>query len=139
MADEPLPLLDTNVIIRLLLRDHERYSPASRRFFERLEAGEERAELSHLSMAECAYVLASAAGGRRSRVEIAELLGALLEYRFLVVADRAIVRAALDIFAGGSCDFADAYLAAHARQASRPVISFDRDFDRIEGVERREP
>lgn len=35
--------------------------------------------------------------------------------------------------------FADAYLAASSMQTGEPVLSFDRDFDRVPGAQRANP
>lgn len=132
-------LLDTSIIVRFLLNDHPEHSEKSRRLFERIEAGLERARITHVILAECVYVLRSPATRRLPRGTIAEVLQRLLEYPALVAVKRPVLREALRLYAETSLDFDDAYLAATALDEQCAVISFDRDFDRIPGIERREP
>ena len=52
-------LLDTNVLIRFLTRDHPTHSPRSRNLFARAAAGEFTLVLTDLALAETAWVLQS--------------------------------------------------------------------------------
>jgi uncharacterized protein len=75
---------------------------------------------------------------RRPRARIADELAGILQADGLVVTEKDVLVAALGLFGGdGDLDFADAYLAASALLVGPPnVASFDRDFDRIEGIRR---
>jgi len=47
---------------------------------------------------------------------------------------------ALELWAASRLDFPDALLIAHMEHTgASTVVSFDRDFDRIPGITRREP
>ena len=75
---------------------------------------------------------------QRPRAAIAEELVGILQADGLIVAERDVLVAALDLFGRDDrLDFADAYLAASALLVGPPIVaSFDRDFDRIEGIRR---
>ena len=50
-------VLDANVILRLLLNDHETLTPAAMKMFQRAETGDLSLILTPLIVAECCYVL----------------------------------------------------------------------------------
>ena len=73
-------------------------------------------------------------------VEAAGQIRRILELESVEVASESILLDTLDIWASTGVDFPDAYLAALTRQTrDTAVLSFDRDFDGIEGVERVDP
>lgn len=74
----------------------------------------------------------------RERSEIARELSGVLTADGLLVAEREVLLFALDLYGRpGRLDFADAYLSASATIVGPPIVaSFDRDFDRIEGIRR---
>jgi predicted nucleic acid-binding protein len=89
-------------------------------------------------VAELAYVLTSVYGV--GRAEAATKIAALLGQPGLECGDPNLLADALGIWAQGRLDFADAYLAAMSRGFDGvALLSFDRDFDRIEGVDRVDP
>jgi len=51
--------IDANVMLRFLLADHKQHSPKARRLFRRPERGEVELFLSHVCIAETAWVLTS--------------------------------------------------------------------------------
>ena len=55
-----------------------------------------------------------------------------------MIVEKDVLAAALDLYGRTErLDFGDAYLAARAELEGPPVVaSFDRDFDRIEGIRR---
>ena len=67
-------------------------------------------------------------------------LGYLLRLAGFVVHNRRLLLRALDIFAAINIDFGDAIIVATMeRRGATVVYSFDRDFDRVGGIRRREP
>lgn len=75
---------------------------------------------------------------RRSRAAIAGELGGILQADGLVIVEKDVLTSALDLYGRTErLDFGDAYLAGRAELEGPPVVaSFDRDFDRIEGIRR---
>jgi predicted nucleic acid-binding protein len=88
-------------------------------------------------VAEVAYVLVSS-GIETPRA--AELIDRLLDLPGIGVVDEVLLRDAVMLWSRGRLDFADAYLAALVRRISdSSVLSFDRDFVRVDGVTRLDP
>ena len=122
--------VDTNVLVRLLTRDDESQRRAAEAF---VSAG---AWVSHLVLAETTWVLRSVYD--RSPREIALAIERLLDHEQLVVAERDVVRAALEVFRGRpSIGFSDCLMLEQARKSGHlPLGTFDRDLSGLDGAER---
>src|SRR5512135_710747 len=69
-------LADTNLIVRYLVRDHEKHAKAAARLFEACDRGEIVIVLLPAVLAECVFVLESFYG--HARAEIASALSRLI-------------------------------------------------------------
>ena len=111
--------LDTNIVVRLVLRDEPDQLVRARALLEA-----EPCWVSETVLLETAWVLRSQGG--LSQLEIARQLRLLLDLPTVTVIDEAAVRAALgDADAG--MDLADAFHRAFAGPATR-LVTFDRRF-----------
>ena len=121
--------VDTNVLVRLLVRDDPEQASAADAF---TAAG---AWVSHLVLVETLRVLESVyevdARGRARAVEM------LLEHRDLVVQEPEVVARALALFRRRpALGFSDCLVVESARKAGHgPVGTFDRDLARVDGAE----
>jgi len=122
--------VDTNVLVRLVTRDDAKQAAAAEAFVE------EGAWVSHLALAEAAWVLA-AVYGRQTR-EIAKAIEMLLNHRQLTLQDSETVASALQSFRKRpALGFSDCLMLEVARRAGHlPLGTFDRRLARLEGAER---
>ena len=122
--------IDTNVLVRLILRDDARQAVAADRFVER------GAWVSVLALAEASWVLTSVY--ERSAAELAATIQMLLDHEHLAIQDPDIVEAALEVFrARPTLGFSDCLMLEMARKAGHlPFGTFDRGLSRIDGAER---
>ena len=121
-------LLDTNVVVRFLIRDNEEYFLKSVAIFQDIEEGKIEAMLMDFIVAEIVYVLHRIY--RHSKKEIATTLKKLLLYEHLYTENKLITFEALEIYAEKNIDFADAVLCAKQRLEGFEIISFDKDIGR---------
>jgi len=131
--------IDTNIFIRHITGDHEVHSPLASALFQRIEQGLERCWTSHVTIAECAWVLT---GGvyRVPRAAAAEALEPILALPGLRIQDKGVVLQALRIFRSTNLGFIDAYHAAVVSSSdNREVYSWDRGLDQISALTRLEP
>ena len=126
--------VDTNVVVRHFTGD----PPAlARRATDYLGSGEVLL-VPDLIVAEVVYVLESFYEAPRS--QIADAIRALVAFDSIVVVDPALLLRAIELYEVERIDFADAYLVANAETTGiGRVASFDRDLDRLAGIERVEP
>jgi predicted nucleic acid-binding protein len=133
--------LDTNIILRLITGDDPTKADACRRLVLRLDTGEEEALCSESVIAEVFFILTSPRQYRLPRSEVTDRVRPIVELRGLRFPSKQLILKAIDAYATYSLfDFEDALSLAHMEAARlTEVYSYDRDFDRIEGVTRIEP
>lgn len=126
-------LIDADVVIRFLTRDDPRKADR----FESFLVSGKKAELSDVSVAEIYWTLRSFY--KFPKKKILEALGRLINTP-AVTCGREMMQATLDILAERTISFIDAYHAAYSvLRGDGRVMSFDRGFDRLPGIERVEP
>jgi predicted nucleic acid-binding protein len=126
--------LDANVLIRHLTADPPAAGARATRFLERAGA----LMLPDVIVSEVVYVLESFYEAPREQVAAA--VRAVLAFRAVGVVDPLLLLRAVELYEVESIDFADAYLVACAESAGvADIVSFDRDFDRLQSVNRIEP
>ncbi|MDZ7678215.1 MAG: type II toxin-antitoxin system VapC family toxin [Acidimicrobiales bacterium] len=126
--------VDTNVLVRHLTGDPPRLASRATAY---LGAGE-LLLVPDLIIAETVYVLESFY--EVPRPVIAEAIRSLVAFESVICVDPALVLRTVELYEVDRMDFADAYLVANAETTGvGRVASFDRDLDRIGGIERVEP
>ena len=71
---------------------------------------------------------------------MAETLADFLSCEGFLVEQKDLIQEALSLYQKYNLDFADALMASTAlRKGPLSIFSFDRHFDRVEGIERLEP
>ena len=137
-----MKFLDTNVILRYLTKDDKAKAEACYRLFQRMRHGEEEVLTCEAIVSEVVYVLSSRrAPYRLSHEEIRGRLMPILTLRGLKLPQKSVYIRALDIYALSTrLDFEDALAAAHMeRQGITEILSYDKDFDLVAGIQRVEP
>lgn len=122
--------VDTNVIVRVIVRDSPHQAAAADLF---VEGG---AWISVLALAEAVWVLGSTY--RFTAGELADAVEMLLHHRDFVLQDSDAIEAALDLFLQRpSLGFSDCLMLSLARKAGHlPLGTFDRNLGRVEGAHR---
>jgi uncharacterized protein len=133
-----LPLLDTNVVLRHLLQDHPDHSPRATALFARIRAGELAAHISGTVLTETIFTLERAY--KIGKPAICDAVFALLSEPNLVLSGKDRWRRVLDIYLDSRVSLGDAQqLELMEHMGLSEIISFDADFDRLDGVTRIEP
>jgi predicted nucleic-acid-binding protein len=122
--------VDTNVLVRLLVRD----DPTQTRAAERFVSG--GAWVSHLVLAETCWVLASVYDVGRAK--LAAAIELLLDHEHLSLEGPEVVARALEHFrARPKVGFSDCLVLAVAQRAGHtPLGTFDRALAAVEGAQR---
>jgi len=134
------PFIDTDVIIRLLTRDDPTKHAAAKALFEEIEQGHLTVVAPDTVIADAVYVLSSRRLYHVARDEVRELLTSLVRLPHFQVQNRLSVLRALELYASTNLDFGDTLIVASMEQENSAILySYDTDFDRIQGITRREP
>lgn len=124
--------LDTNVVVRLLVRDDAAQAKRAEQTFLRHARGD-GIFLALVVIVEMAWVLAYTYD--LDRAVIRDHLLALTRTRGVVIDDADLVQDALDAYAKGGADFADYVILAAARRAGcRTLFTFDKRLGKERGV-----
>ena len=130
--------VDANVILRFLTGEPPPQAERAAKLFRSVEAGVAAVIVEDVVLAEVVWTLSSYY--RMPKAEIAAALLELLADEGVPNADKASLQMALVLFREKNLDFADALLAARViNTGERELYSFDRDFDRVPGLSRKEP
>ena len=120
--------LDTNVLLRYLLRDEPTQAARATRELER----EERFLIGSVVLCELVWVLD--AGYGFSRAEIGGTLEKILATAQFEIEGKDLARAALDDFRGSTADFSDCLVGRRNRAAgAAETVTFDRGLRGLEG------
>ncbi len=112
----------------------------ARTLFKQLEAGQATATTCEGVIVEAVQVLSSKALYNLPRPQIRQHLSNLLSLKGLRLPHKRVYLRALDLYATTPLDFVDALIVAHLQHdRSSVVVSFDRDFDRVPQITRRDP
>ena len=123
---------DTNVVVRLCVRDDEEQYGRAELVFRRAIA-DAGAWLSKVVLAEVAWVLRIAY--KFDRATIAATLYRLFAIDGVHVEDEVATRLALSAFEAGSADFADYLILESARRSGAlPLHTFDERLSRSDGA-----
>ena len=132
-------IIDTNVLLRYLLRDNLTQAQQARQFISRITRGEISGTVLPTIFLEIVFVLERQYELGRDR--ISDGLDQILTLNGMRIVDRAqLLDAVVDYRRRPGISFADAYHCAMARAShGGAIVSFDRKLSGIDGVTRREP
>jgi predicted nucleic acid-binding protein len=125
-------LVDTNLIVRYLVQDHEKHARAAGKLFEACDRGDLEIVVLPAVLAECVFVLESFY--KHARADIASALGRLITSPAVEISEGTIHLDALNRYKGSKAHFVDCLLAATAVAKDVPVATFDQDFRKFVDV-----
>lgn len=135
-----MDFVDTNIFLRYLTQDQPAAAQKCFELFQRVERKELQLATSESVLAEVVYVLSSPRLYNQPRGNVRTLLLPLVHLTGLKVPNRRVILRALELYATTSLDFEDALSVAHMeRRKLDTILSYDRHFDHIAGIRRKEP
>jgi predicted nucleic-acid-binding protein len=125
-------LVDTNLIVRYLVQDHEKHGKSAGKLFDACDRGDVVIVVLPTVLAECVFVLESFY--EHPRRDIASALGTLISSPGVEINGEAIHLDALDRYRKTKIHFLDCLIAATASAEDMPVATFDQDFRKFTDV-----
>jgi predicted nucleic-acid-binding protein len=125
-------LIDTNLIVRFLVQDHEAHAKIASQLFEACDRGEITFVVLSPVLAECVFVLESFY--KHSRTDIAQVLANLLTSPGVELEERAVNLDALTRYGSSKVHFVDCIIAATAAAESLAIATFDSGFRKFKDV-----
>jgi len=120
-------LLDTNVIIRFLVGDHQEHLEIATEIFTKIELGEYQVEILEPVIMEALFVMV-----KFYKLPQLEVIGDLKKIISLkgVVGDKILLIETLHIIEDKNIDFVDALICAKSRLQGYGKLSFDKDVNK---------
>ncbi len=117
--------VDTNLLVRFLVRDDARSAAVAERFFTERLSRANPGFINLIVLSEIVWVLGRSYSYRKP--EIAEVIGRILNAGEFVVENAQGVETALELYRTTSIDFADALIVVHNRkQGCTATYTFDK-------------
>ncbi len=125
-------LVDTNLIVRYLVQDHEKHAKAAGKLFDACDRGEVVIVVLPTVLAECVFVLESFYEHPRGHIVAA--LGRLIASPGVEISGVEIHLDALHRYQKTKVHFVDCLIAATSTSEEIPVATFNEDFRKFADV-----
>jgi len=133
-----MKIIDANIVLHYFVQDGTEKTRACIELVKKIKAGTEKVYLPDEFVADIIYVLEGKFKTPRKDVKAAMV--SLISLKGMSVFDGNVLLAALDIYAETKIDWADSLAAVHMSDLGIPTIySYDKHFDKIDGITRIEP
>lgn len=121
-------LLDTNVIIRFLVGDNEKFLEQSTEYFNQIETGALEVEILSEVLMEAFFVLTKFY--KLPKNEVISDLKTIISLEGVVNKNKIILFEALNIIENKNIDFVDALICAKCKFQNYEKLSFDKDLSK---------
>ncbi len=121
-------LIDTNVIVRLIIKNPQNQFEKAKEFFEKVAKREVEAIIDEGVVLESFYVLNKVYKIKREK--IVENLLKIFALNNIKSSEKEVIIQALKILQNKNIDFIDALLCAKAKIRGYKIFSFDKDINR---------
>lgn len=125
-------LVDTNLIVRYLVQDHDKHARAAAELFQACDRGDLEILLLPVVLAECVFVLESFYV--KSRADIASVRELFISSPGVEISDVTVHLDALSRYKATRAHFVDCLIAATAVAKNVAVATFDLDFRKFADV-----
>jgi len=127
--------LDTNILVRLIVRDDPGQTILAERLIQQATDADELCFISDPVLCEVAWVLASQY--RAKKVDLLAAMQGLLAGALFVFEDREVLLRVIDTYQKSRADFADCLIGAKAQaRGARTTYSFERVLTHDQGFTR---
>jgi predicted nucleic acid-binding protein len=121
-----MQLIDTNIILRWLLGDHNELSPKAEKLVEKAKPS--TLLVTDIVVAEVVYVLRSTGRDRKQTSEALYLIDRTEAFKY---ENEELVMKITNLLVGTNLDFADCYLLARARRERLGLETFDNTLEKL--------
>jgi len=121
-----MQLIDTNVILRWLLGDHEELSAKAETLIK--EAKPSTLFVTDVIVAEIVYVLRGTGRDREQTSEALLLIGRIEAFKY---ENEELVMEIINLLVSTGLDFADCYLLARAHPEKLGLLTFDKPLEKL--------
>jgi predicted nucleic-acid-binding protein len=130
--------IDTNIFLRFLTKDDPSKYDKCKELFKRAMEGKINLATSSLVIAELVWTLLSYY--KVSKADVIEKVSIIVGTETIHIPEKDIIADALILYSRENIDYIDSYNAVFMKQNGlNEILSYDSDFDVIDGIKREEP
>lgn len=130
-----MTFLDTNILLRFILKDHPKYSPKAEAIIKKIDQGKIEVYVSWPTILEVVFVLQNSI--KLPRKEITERLLPIFHLENVNLEQKGLLDTIFEYYVGKNISLTDAYNAALMQKKKvKQIYSFDEDFDKFPQIER---
>ncbi|MBM2834122.1 MAG: hypothetical protein HW406_1283 [Candidatus Brocadiaceae bacterium] len=130
--------IDTNIFLRFLTKDDPSKYDKCKELFKRAMEGKINLATSSLVIAELIWTLLSYY--KVSKADVIEKVSIIVGTETIHIPEKDIIADALILYSRENIDYIDSYNAVFMKQNGlNEILSYDSDFDVIDGIKREEP
>ena len=134
------PFLDANILLRHLTNDDPERGRACFALIQAIEQGKLSVWISDLVIAEVVFVLSNKDTYSLARETIRDLLLPLISLPGIKLPHKRLYHRVFELYIVAGIDYIGAYhVALMEWRGAAEILSYDKHFDRIKGLQRREP
>jgi len=130
--------IDTNIFLRFLTKDDPSKYDKCKELFKRAMEGKINLTTSSLVIAELIWTLLSYY--KVSKADVIEKVSIIVGTETIHIPEKDTIADALILYSRENIDYIDSYNAVFMKQNGlNEILSYDSDFDVIDGIKREEP
>lgn len=130
--------IDTNIFLRYLTKDDPVEYEKCRELFRKAMEGKVTLATSGIIIAELIWTLLSYY--KAPKADVIEKMSIIVATESIHIPDKDIIIDALVLYSRQNIDYIDAYNAVFMKHHKmNEIYSYDKDFDKVEGIRREEP
>lgn len=122
-------IVDTNVLLRFLIKDTSSLGVKAEKFFEKAHRGNYVIKLNELIIAESLWVLIS--HYKYSKANAVNALRSLILHEEFKIRDKILISESLNFFLENNISFVDSYLYCQSQNTGLDLITFDEKLARL--------
>ena len=122
-------IVDTNVLLRFLIKDSSSLGIKAEIFFKKAHSGNYVIKLNELIIAECLWVLIS--HYKYPKVDAVNALKSLILHEEFKIRDKILINESLNFFLENNLSFVDSYLYCQSQSTGLNLITFDEKLARL--------
>lgn len=124
-----LSCVDTNVVLRFLLKDNKELALKAKNIFRKGERGEIKLYLDEVIVAECVWVLEKFY--KYKKEAIVEKMSNLVRFDFVINPKKEVLIKSLELFEKENLSFVDCWIGTLSRFKKAKLESFDKNLVKI--------
>lgn len=131
-------VIDANIVLRFLTNDEPEMAQDCEMLLQRVEENKEQVYMPDIILADIVWTLEKFY--KLSKPKICALLLPIIGLKGLRCNSKSSIRQAFDLYVENNIDWTDAFVAACMLSSGQNIIySYDRDFDKVDGLIRSVP